>query len=62
MPVAVAQMLVVVPDPATPDLARTLDLAGYSWKAVSAGSAVSEHEPQGGWAGAIVDEIGRAHV
>ena len=51
----VAQMLVVVPDPASPDLARTLDLAGYSWKAVAAGSAVSEHEPQGGWAGAIVD-------
>ena len=48
-------MLVVVPDPASPDLARTLDLAGYSWKAVAAGSAVSEHEPQGGWAGAIVD-------
>jgi len=55
MPVAVAQMLVVVPDPATPDLARTLDLAGYSWKAVAAGAAVAESEPQGGWAGAIVD-------
>ena len=55
MPVAVAQMLVVVPDPASPDLARTLDLAGYSWKAVAAGAAVAESEPQGGWAGAIVD-------
>jgi DNA-binding response OmpR family regulator len=54
----VAQMLVVVPDPASPDLARTLDLAGYSWKAVSATGAVSEHEPDGGWAGAIVDATG----
>jgi len=30
-------MLAVVPDPASPDLARTLDLAGYAWRAVSAG-------------------------
>ena len=28
-------MLAVVPDPASPDLARTLDLSGYSWKALS---------------------------
>ena len=51
----VAQMLVVVPDQASPDLARTLDLAGYSWKAVPAAGAIVEHEPSGGWAGAIVD-------
>jgi len=47
-------MLAVVPDPATPELARTLDLAGYAWKAV-AGSDGGEHAPAGGWAGAIVD-------
>jgi DNA-binding response OmpR family regulator len=47
-------MLAVVPDPATPELARTLDLAGYAWKAV-AGSDAGEHAPAGGWAGAIVD-------
>jgi len=47
-------MLAVVPDPASPELARTLDLAGYSWKAVSIDTA-DEHAPPGGWAGAIVD-------
>jgi DNA-binding response OmpR family regulator len=47
-------MMAVVPDPASPELARTLDLAGYAWKAVSATDA-GEHEPAGGWAGAIVD-------
>ena len=47
-------MLAVVPDPASPDLARTLDLAGYTWKAVGQADA-SEHQPKGGWAGAVVD-------
>ena len=48
-------MLVVVPNPATPELARTLDLGGYSWKAVNTPTAAGESEPDGGWAGAIVD-------
>ena len=48
-------MLVVVPDPATPELARTLDLGGYSWKAVTSAGDAGEHEPGGGWSGAIVD-------
>jgi len=48
-------MIAVVPDPASPELARTLDLAGYAWKAVSAAEPAAEHEPAGGWAGAIVD-------
>jgi DNA-binding response OmpR family regulator len=47
-------VLAVVPDPASPELARTLDLAGYRWKAVSDSDA-DEHAPPGGWAGAIVD-------
>jgi DNA-binding response OmpR family regulator len=46
-------MLAVVADPVSPELARTLDLAGYAWKAVSA--ANDDTEPAGGWAGAIVD-------
>ena len=45
-------MLAVVPDPASPELARTLDLAGYAWKAVS---ATDGDEHTGAWAGAIVD-------
>jgi DNA-binding response OmpR family regulator len=48
-------MLVVVPDPASPDLARTLDLAGYSWKAVASDDPNSEYEPDSGWSGAVVD-------
>ena len=47
-------MLVAIPDPASPDLARTLDLAGYAWKAVSVAEGDVD-EPAGGWAGAIVD-------
>ncbi len=47
--------LAVVPEPAPPELARTLDLAGYSWKAVPAGGLVDAGAPRGGWAGAIVD-------
>lgn len=47
-------MLVAIPDPASPDLARTLDLAGYAWKAVSDAEGDVD-EPAGGWAGAIVD-------
>ncbi len=48
-------MLVVVPDPATPELARTLDLGGHAWKAVGSADGAAEHEPADGWAGAIVD-------
>jgi DNA-binding response OmpR family regulator len=44
-------VLAVVPDPASPDLARTLDLGGYTWKATS----LHDDAPAGGWAGAIVD-------
>jgi len=47
--------LVVSPDPASPDLARTLDIAGYTWKAIASGGPVSENEPAGGWSGAIID-------
>jgi DNA-binding response OmpR family regulator len=44
-------VLAVVPDPPSPDLARTLDLGGYSWKATS----LNDDPPAGGWAGAVVD-------
>ncbi len=47
-------MLAVVPDPASPDLARTLDLAGYAWKTVSVADGDVD-APADGWAGAIVD-------
>jgi DNA-binding response OmpR family regulator len=41
-----------------PELARTLDLGGYRWKAVATAAEAAEHEPPGGWAGVIVDAAG----
>ena len=48
-------MLLVYPDPAPPELARTLDLGGSSWKAVVSVGDAGENEPDAGWAGAIID-------
>ncbi|NCW49529.1 MAG: hypothetical protein EBV88_08685, partial [Actinobacteria bacterium] len=53
-----AGMLVVLGDPVGADLARTLDLAGYRWKAVSSAVEASESEPSNGWAGAVIDISG----
>ncbi len=50
-----SRLVAAFPDPATPELARTLDLAGYAWKAVGSTSAASDAEPDGGWAGIVVD-------
>jgi len=49
------QLLAVFPDPAPIDVARTLDLSGYSWKAVKSTDALDKLEPTLGWAGAVVD-------
>jgi DNA-binding response OmpR family regulator len=38
-----------------PELARSLDLAGYSWKGVGSTDEAAEHEPPSGWLGVIVD-------
>lgn len=46
--------LAVYPDPPSPELARTLDLAGYRWKAVGGADDASTAEPAGGWGGAVV--------
>jgi DNA-binding response OmpR family regulator len=54
MSTASPDFIVVWPDPPAADLARTLDLAGYRWKAVATPDEALEHEPAGGWAGAIV--------
>jgi DNA-binding response OmpR family regulator len=47
-------LLAVYPDPAAPELARTLDLGGYRWKAVGSIDEAAEHEPADGWAGVLV--------
>jgi DNA-binding response OmpR family regulator len=38
-----------------PDVARVLDMAGYSWKGVGGLDEAAESEPSGGWSGAIID-------
>ena len=44
----------VFPDPPVPELAQTLDLAGWQWKAVSDENMARRTEPDAGWAGAII--------
>jgi DNA-binding response OmpR family regulator len=50
-----ATMLAVFSDPVAPELARALDLAGYSWKQVASAEEAADHEPADGWRAAIVD-------
>ncbi len=47
--------LLIVGDPISPDLARTLDLAGRKWVCICASDDPNAIEPEGGWAGAIID-------
>lgn len=47
-------LFAVFPDPPPPDLARTLDMSGYRWKAVSTADEINRSEPATGWAGAII--------
>ena len=49
------RLLAVFPDPAPIDVARTLDLSGYLWKAVKNNDAIAQLEPGNGWAGAVVE-------
>ena len=46
--------LLVFPDPVPPELAQSLDLGGYPWKAVADDSAITRAEPDDGWSGAVV--------
>ncbi len=46
--------LLIYPDPPPPELAQSLDMAGYPWKAVPTPDAAGRLEPEDGWAGAIV--------
>jgi DNA-binding response OmpR family regulator len=46
--------LLLFPDPAPPAIAQALDLAGYPWKSAGSPSAATRHEPDDGWAGAVV--------
>jgi two-component system, OmpR family, alkaline phosphatase synthesis response regulator PhoP len=46
--------ILVYPEPPPPELAQTLDLAGYPWKAAATVEAAARQAPADGWAGAIV--------
>jgi DNA-binding response OmpR family regulator len=46
--------VLVYPDPPPPELAQTLDLAGYPWKATSTVEGANRMEPSDGWAGAVI--------
>ncbi|MCU1452265.1 MAG: Transcriptional regulator [Acidimicrobiales bacterium] len=46
--------LLIYPDPPQAELARMLDLGGYSWKAVSDERAATSATPDDGWGGAII--------
>ena len=50
--------ILLFPDPAPPELAHALDLAGYPWKAVSDEVAAERLEPEDGWSGAIISAHG----
>jgi DNA-binding response OmpR family regulator len=52
-----ADMIAVYASAVPPELARTLDLGGYSWKGVTSIDEAADHEPNSGWSAAIV-EIG----
>lgn len=47
-------LTVVFPDPAPVDLARTLDLGGFRWKAANSWDDATRISAGGGWAGAVV--------
>ena len=48
------ELVAVFPEPPPSDLARTLDLAGYRWKAVGSVEDAARNEPPTGWAGAVI--------
>jgi DNA-binding response OmpR family regulator len=50
-----ARSIAVFAASVAPDVARVLDLAGYSWKGVATLDEAADNEPAGGWAGAIID-------
>ncbi len=49
------ETFLLYPDPAPPDLVRTLDFGSYSWTAASSVADAREAEPDAGWTGAIVN-------
>lgn len=49
-----SESFLIYPSPPPPELARSLDLAGYQWSAVSGMDDVDRNEPTDGWTGAVI--------
>lgn len=47
-------VIAVFPDPPSPELARTLDMGGYRWKAVANADDIARNEPSGGFSAAVI--------
>ncbi len=47
--------LLLFPDPAGPELVRSLDLSGHAWVATGPHTALADVEPDEGFGGAIID-------
>jgi DNA-binding response OmpR family regulator len=54
--------LLVYPSPPPPELAQTLDLGGFAWKAVANAAEAVNGEPSDGWSGAVVCADGDAEA
>ena len=46
--------ILVFPDPPPPELAQSLDMAGYAWKGVANALVAEEYEIEEGWGGAVI--------
>jgi len=46
--------LLVFPDPPPPELAQSLDLGRYAWKAVASILEAEQHERDSNWGGAVI--------
>ncbi len=51
------ESLLCFPDPPSPELAKALDAAGYSFTAVASPDRVRDLEPTEGWSGAVVSTV-----
>lgn len=49
------ETFLLYPNPAPPDLVRTLDFGSYAWSAVGSITDARDQEPEAGWTGAIIN-------
>ena len=59
---SVTRAIAVFAEAVPPEVARSLDMAGFTWKGVSSLDEAAEIEPSDGWAGAVIDCSGEAET